>query len=187
MDQASASSVAVAKLNQVAMNPDLGERSDSTQAAPKLAATIISSRAERASTAASADDVVRELKRVKGAMSFNSSNKNKPGGTGRTTNNETSSAVEVWQARIRPVSTATETGSLISTDDYKRAAEDYYNLCDTVENGKFKNLKDLCWRYCTRVGCGRKSCKRNKSRKIPEELISRWPDWSPDCSCLWWL
>ena len=120
------------------------------------------------------NDVVRELKQVKKALSTNSNNKNKPGGTGGTTNNGTGSAVEAWQARTWPVSTATETGNLLSTEDYNRAAVEYDNLCDTVENGKFKDLKDLCWRHCTRVGCGRKSCKRNESRKIPKELISKW-------------
>ena len=86
-------------------------------------------------------------------LSTNSNNKNKPGGTGGTTNNGTGSAVEAWQARTWPVSTATETGNLLSTEDYNRAAVEYDNLCDTVENGKFKDLKDLCWRHCTRVGC----------------------------------
>ena len=121
------------------------------------------------------NDVVRELKQVKKALSPNANKKNKSGGNGGTNDSGSGSAVEAWQARTWPVSTSTETGNLLSSDDYNRAATEYDNLCDTVENGKFKDLKDLCWRFCTRVGCGRKTCKRNESRKIPNELISKWP------------
>ena len=70
------------------------------------------------------------------------------------------------------MSTSTETDNLLSSDDYNRVAVEYDILCDTLENGKFKNL---CWRFCTRVGRGRKACKRNESRKFPKELISKWP------------
>ena len=62
--------------------------------------------------------------------------------------------------------------ALISLDDWRIAKEHYAILCAKMDNGEFKDCKNLCWKFSSPVGCPKKGakCQMSHEKHVPEEL-----------------
>ena len=79
---------------------------------------------------------------------------------------------KTWEAQ--KVKGAVDVHNVLEAVDYNLAAEEYKRLCNTLNNGEFKDATAYCWRNSTQTGCKRRSCKGNHQGEIPKAIVPKW-------------